>query len=61
MSDGSLLIEDPTQVQHEGIVPMMLLLEQYFTLLRHPKNMFTLLELDPGYYYATIFQKLVHV
>ena len=61
MSDGSLLIEDPTQVQHEGIVPMMLLLEQYFTLLRHPKNMFTLLELGPGYYYATFFQKPVHV
>ena len=40
---------------------MMLLLEQYFTLLRHPKNMFTLLELGPGYYYATIFQKPVHV
>ena len=61
MSDGSLLIHHPTQVEHEGPVRMMLTLSQYFKLLRHPKNMFARLELGVGYYYATIFQKKVHV
>jgi len=59
--DGSLIIQDPTTVYHDGPVPMTLNMEQYYKLLEHPRNMFANLELGLGYYYATIFKKPVHV